>query len=193
MTDWQKFLKTNQERFEGELLDFVSIPSVSASSEYVEDVERAARWVSNRLEKAGAENTVIMPTGGHPVVYGDWLHAGKSKPTILIYGHFDVQPAEPFDLWDTPPFKPEIRNGKVYGRGASDDKGGMLIPIISFEAIKKTLFLGGPPQFDKVLTKRVKFLIWVRGYLCYRPEIRKFAGILKSWSALQIGKQHCRS
>ena len=138
MTDWQKFLESNQERFEHELLDFVSIPSVSASSEYVEDVERAARWVSNRLEKAGAENTVIMPTGGHPVVYGDWLHAGKSKPTILIYGHFDVQPAEPFDLWDTPPFKPEIRNGKVYGRGASDDKGGMLIPIISFEAIKKT-------------------------------------------------------
>jgi acetylornithine deacetylase/succinyl-diaminopimelate desuccinylase-like protein len=172
MTDWQKFLESNQERFEHELLDFVSIPSVSASSEYVEDVERAARWVSNRVEKAGDENTVIMPTGGHPVVYGDWLHAGKSKPTILIYGHFDVQPAEPFDLWDTPPFKPEIRNGKVYGRGASDDKGGMLIPIISFEAIKKTkgelpvnvkfLFEGqeeiGSPELPEFIAKyRKKF------------------------------------
>ena len=139
MTDWLEFLDANQTRFENELLEFVKIPSVSASSEYIKDVEEAASWVSKRLEIAGVENTEIMPTGGHPVVYGDWLHAGDSKPTVLIYGHFDVQPAEPFELWETPPFEPEIRNNRVYGRGASDDKGGMLIPIISFEAIKKTI------------------------------------------------------
>ena len=138
MTKWLEFLDANQNRFEEELMEFVRIPSVSASSDYSKDVERAAIWVYDRLEKAGVENTTIMPTGGHPVVYGDWLHAGPSKPTVLIYGHFDVQPAEPFDLWDTPPFEPEIRNGKMFGRGASDDKGGMLIPIISFEAIIKT-------------------------------------------------------
>ena len=151
MTDWLEFLDANQTRFENELLEFVKIPSVSASSEYIKDVEEAASWVSKRLEIAGVENTEIMPTGGHPVVYGDWLHAGNSKPTVLIYGHFDVQPAEPFELWETPPFEPEIRNNRVYGRGASDDKGSMLIPIISFEAIKKTI--GKLPVNIKFLIK----------------------------------------
>ena len=80
----------------------------------------------------------MMATEGHPVVYGDWLHANPRKPTVLIYGHFDVQPAEPYDLWQTPPFLLEVRDGKVWGRGASDDKGGMLIPILSVEALLKT-------------------------------------------------------
>ena len=80
----------------------------------------------------------MMATEGHPVVYGDWLHANPRKPTVLIYGHFDVQPAEPYDLWQTPPFLPEVRDGEVWGRGASDDKGGMLIPILSVEALLKT-------------------------------------------------------
>jgi len=172
MTDWMDFLNTHQNRFESELLDFVRIPSVSASSEYSQDVENAAAWVSKKLKEVGVENVLTMPTGGHPVVYGDWLHAGKSKPTILIYGHFDVQPAEPFNLWDTPPFEPEIRDGKVFGRGASDDKGGMLIPILSFEALMKTteklpvnvkfLFEGqeeiGSPQLPKFMAEhRNKF------------------------------------
>ena len=172
MTDWMDFLNTHQNRFESELLDFVRIPSVSASSEYSQDVENAAAWVSKKLKEVGVENVLTMPTGGHPVVYGDWLHAGKSKPTVLIYGHFDVQPAEPFNLWDTPPFEPEIRDGKVYGRGASDDKGGMLIPILSFEALMKTteklpvnvkfLFEGqeeiGSPQLPKFMAEhRNKF------------------------------------
>ncbi len=86
-----------------------------------------------------ASKTVrMMATEGHPVVYGDWLHANPRKPTVLIYGHFDVQPAEPYDLWQTPPFLPEVRDGEVWGRGASDDKGGMLIPILSVEALLKT-------------------------------------------------------
>ena len=86
-----------------------------------------------------ASKTVrMMATEGHPVVYGDWLHANPRKPTVLIYGHFDVQPAEPYDLWQTPPFLPEVQDGEVWGRGASDDKGGMLIPILSVEALLKT-------------------------------------------------------
>jgi len=138
MSDWSKFLDSHQDRYKSELLDFIKIPSVSASSKYAGEVRNAAHWVSTRLNKAGAENVTIMETGGHPVVYGDWLHAGPTKPTILIYGHFDVQPAEPFNLWETPPFEPEVRGDRVFGRGASDDKGGMLIPIISFEALKET-------------------------------------------------------
>jgi acetylornithine deacetylase/succinyl-diaminopimelate desuccinylase-like protein len=135
---WSDYLETHQSRFVGELLDFVRIPSVSAKSDHVADVVAAGNWVVQRLVAAGAENTRMMPTEGHPVVYADWLHAGPGKPTVLIYGHFDVQPAEPFDLWQTPPFEPEIRDGRVWGRGASDDKGGMLIPILSIEAMLKT-------------------------------------------------------
>ena len=135
---WANYLKENEARFVGELLDFVRIPSVSASAEHVADVVTAGEWVVQRLKNAGIQNVQMFPTAGHPVVYGDWLHAGADKPTVLIYGHFDVQPAEPFDLWQTPPFAPEVRDDKVWGRGASDDKGGMLIPILSAEAMLNT-------------------------------------------------------
>lgn len=135
---WQAYLDREQDRFIAELLDFVRIPSVSAKPENIPDVRRAADWVAARLTAAGAEGAEVLPTAGHPVVCAHWLHAGPDKPTILIYGHFDVQPAEPFDLWTTPPFAPEIRDGKVWGRGASDDKGGMLIPILAVEAMLKT-------------------------------------------------------
>ncbi|MEZ5796260.1 MAG: dipeptidase [Paracoccaceae bacterium] len=136
--DWQAYLDREQPRFVGELLDFVAIPSVSAKPENIPDVQRAAQWVRDRLVAAGAEHAEVLPTAGHPCVLADWLHAGPEKPTILVYGHFDVQPAEPFDLWTTPPFEPEVREGRVWGRGASDDKGGMLIPILAFEAMLKT-------------------------------------------------------
>lgn len=132
---WEAYLDQNQSRFVNELLDFVRIPSVSAKPENIPDVQRAAQWVAARLTAAGAERADVLPTAGHPVVCAEWLHAGADKPTLLIYGHFDVQPAEPFDLWTTPPFEPEIRDGRVWGRGASDDKGGMLIPILAFEAM----------------------------------------------------------
>lgn len=143
MATWSDYLNSNQNRFVQDLLEFVRIPSVSASSDYAADVQTAGEWVAARLTKSGAQNVQVMPTGGHPVVYGDWLHAGPDKPTVLIYGHFDVQPAEPFELWDTPPFEPSIRDGRVYGRGASDDKGGMLIPILAFEALMHAT--GGAP------------------------------------------------
>ena len=132
---WEAYLDQNEPRFVDELLDFVRIPSVSAKPENIPDVQRAAQWVAARLTAAGAERAEVLPTAGHPVVCAEWLHAGADKPTLLIYGHFDVQPAEPFDLWTTPPFEPEIRDGRVWGRGASDDKGGMLIPILAFEAM----------------------------------------------------------
>ena len=136
--NWSDYLDANQSRFVNELLDFVRIPSVSAADAHIADVVTAGNWVVDRMQAAGIENVRMMPTAGHPVVYGDWLHAGPAKPTILIYGHFDVQPAEPFDLWQTPPFAPEIRDGKIFGRGASDDKGGMFIPIVAAEAMLKT-------------------------------------------------------
>ncbi|WP_127903087.1 dipeptidase [Solirhodobacter olei] len=135
---WQDYLDREQERFVAELKDFVRIPSVSAKPENIPDVMRAAEWVRDRLTAAGAEHAEVLPTAGHPVVCADWLHAGADKPTILIYGHFDVQPAEPFELWSSPPFEPEVRDGKLWGRGASDDKGGMFIPILAAEAMLKT-------------------------------------------------------
>jgi len=138
MSDWEDYLDRHQERFVQELADFVRIPSVSAKPENIPDVQRAAEWVAARLAAAGAEHAQVLPTAGHPVVCADWLHAGADKPTLLVYGHFDVQPAEPFDLWTSPPFEPEIRDGRLWGRGASDDKGGMLIPILAFESFLKT-------------------------------------------------------
>ena len=136
--NWSDYLDAKQSQFVDELLNFVRIPSVSASDDHILDVIAAGNWVVQRLISAGVENVRMIPTEGHPIVYGDWLNAGPKKPTVLIYGHFDVQPAEPFELWQTPPFSPEVRDGKVWGRRASDDKGGILIPILSVEALLQT-------------------------------------------------------
>jgi acetylornithine deacetylase/succinyl-diaminopimelate desuccinylase-like protein len=116
--------------------DFLRIPSISSLSEHAGEVQRAAEWVATRLESVGIDNVRVMPTGGHPVVYGDWLHA-PDRPTILVYGHFDVQPVDPIDLWSNPPFDPIVRDGRVYARGASDNKGNMLLPILAIEALLK--------------------------------------------------------
>src|ERR1044071_4587750 len=131
------YLSDHQPRFLAELLDFLRIPSISAISAHAADVRRAADWVAARVTAAGMEHVQILPTGGHPVVYADWLHA-PGKPTVMIYGHFDVQPVDPVALWTTPPFEPTIRDGRVYARGASDDKGNMLAPIQAVEALLKT-------------------------------------------------------
>ncbi len=132
---WTEYLDTHQSRFVEELCDFIRIPSVSAKPENAGDVRKAGQWVVDRLVMAGMENVQMMETAGHPVVCADWLHAGPDAPTILIYGHFDVQPAEPFELWSSPPFEPTIRGDRIYGRGATDDKGAMLIPILAAEAL----------------------------------------------------------
>ena len=134
---FETYLVEQQPRYLDELLQFLSIPSISALPDHAGDVQHAAQWVANRLTVAGMENVQILPTAGHPVVYADWLHA-PGKPTILIYGHFDTQPADPLNLWTSPPFEPQIRNDRVYARGASDDKGNMLIPILAVEALLKT-------------------------------------------------------
>ena len=134
MTGWQHYLDEHQSRFVDELMEFLRIPSVSSLSEHTGDVARAAEWVAARLESAGAGNVEIMATGGHPVVYGDWLHA-PGKPTVVIYGHFDVQPAGPEDLWDSGPFAPILQGDRIVARGASDDKGNMLIPLLASEAL----------------------------------------------------------
>ena len=133
--NWTTYLDDHQSRFIQDLADFIAIPSVSAQDEHFDDVVRAGEWVVSRLVKAGITNARMMQTETHPVVYGDWMGAGADKPTILIYGHFDVQPADPFELWDAPPFEPSIKDGRIYGRGASDDKGNMLAPICALEAL----------------------------------------------------------
>ncbi|HWQ13446.1 MAG TPA: dipeptidase [Roseiflexaceae bacterium] len=137
MATWQTYLEEQQPRFEAELLEFLRIPSVSALPEHAGDVRRAAEWVARRLSAAGVEGVRVLETGGHPVVYGEWLHA-PGKPTALIYGHFDTQPADPLELWQSPPFDPQVRDGRVYARGASDDKGNMLAPILAVEALLRT-------------------------------------------------------
>ena len=142
MANWETYLAENQSRFLEELLDFLRIPSISALPEHAGDVQQAAEWVAARLRAAGVGGVQILPTGGHPVVYGEWLHA-PGKPTVLIYGHFDTQPVDPLDLWDNPPFEPVVREGRVYARGASDDKGNMLVPILAVEALLKAE--GGAP------------------------------------------------
>ncbi len=134
---WQDYLNEHQKRFMVQLQEFLCIPSISALPKHRDDVQRAAQWVANRLTSAGIEHVSVLPTEGHPVVYGDWLHAA-GKPTLLVYGHFDVQPVDPVELWSAPPFDPIIRDGKIYARGASDDKGNMLAPILAAEAILAT-------------------------------------------------------
>jgi len=134
MASWKSYLAKNQDRYLRELLEFLSIPSISSLKTHQADVARAADWVAARMRAAGLANVQVLPTGGHPVVYGDWMHA-PDKPTVLIYGHFDTQPVDPLELWSQPPFEPAVKKDRVYARGASDDKGNMLAPILAVEAL----------------------------------------------------------
>ncbi len=132
------YLDQRQDQALQELIEFVAIPSIAAQSDRALDVARAAQWVAARMERAGIENVQTLKTALHPSVYGDWLHA-PGKPTILIYGHFDVMPPGALHLWTTPPFEPNVRDGRLYGRGATDDKGNMFIPILATEALLQTV------------------------------------------------------
>src|ERR1700683_5223011 len=120
-----------------ELKEFLRIPSVSTKSEHKPDIERAAHWVAEKLRAAGLENIEIAQTKMHPLVYGESLHA-SGKPTILFYGHYDVQPAEPLDLWTSPAFEPAVRDGNLFGRGTADDKGQVHIHMKALEALRQT-------------------------------------------------------
>jgi acetylornithine deacetylase/succinyl-diaminopimelate desuccinylase-like protein len=131
---WQGILEENRQHSIDELIEILRIPSISTSNDNLGDVKDMADWVAKRLERAGMEHIEVAPTGPHACVYGDWLHA-PGKPTILIYGHFDVQPADPLELWDSPPFEPVISEGRIYARGAADMKGNLLLSILAVEAV----------------------------------------------------------
>ncbi len=133
-----RFAHEQRERILNELKEFVSIPSISTDPSAQPEIKRAAEWVAEQMRGIGLEHITIYPTSGHPLVYADWLLAGLEKPTILIYGHYDVQPAEPLDLWETPAFTPTVRGENLFGRGASDMKGQVMASLKAVEALLKT-------------------------------------------------------
>src|SRR5271163_2697366 len=130
-----EFIDARRDQHLTELLDFLRIPSVSAKSEHKPDVERAARWVAESLHKAGFKSVEIIPTSLHPLVYAESLEA-PGKTTILFYGHYDVQPAEPLELWTSPAFEPTVRDGNLFARGTADDKGQVHIHLKALESLK---------------------------------------------------------
>jgi acetylornithine deacetylase/succinyl-diaminopimelate desuccinylase-like protein len=132
----------NQERFLNELREVLTIPSISTDPDHAADMQHAAEWMGAQLRSIGMNEVKIMPTGGHPVVYGEWLGAGQTAPTVMIYGHYDVQPADPLELWSTPPFEPEVRGENLYARGSADMKGQVLASLKAVESIVRS---GGLP------------------------------------------------
>jgi acetylornithine deacetylase/succinyl-diaminopimelate desuccinylase-like protein len=128
-----QYLNANRDRFLEELFEFLRIPSVSANSEHKKDTRRAAEWLMQKMQAAGLDVS-MHDTPGHPIVLGEWRGAGADAPTVLIYGHYDVQPPEPLDLWTTPAFEPTIRDGRIYARGSVDDKGQLYLHIKAIEA-----------------------------------------------------------
>jgi acetylornithine deacetylase/succinyl-diaminopimelate desuccinylase-like protein len=133
----EAFVERHKDRLLEELKEFLRIPSISTLPDHAADVRRAAEYVAASLRFAGLEHVEILPTAGHPLVYADWLHA-PGKPTVLCYGHYDVQPVDPLGEWISPPFEPAIRDGNLYARGAADDKGQMYSQIKAVEALRAT-------------------------------------------------------
>lgn len=148
MKAWKDYQEQHKERFLNELLDLLRIPSVSAKSEHKQDMQACAEAVKQKLTEAGADKVNIYPTNGHPVVYGEKI-TNPEWPTVLVYGHYDVQPAEPLELWKSSPFEPEIRDGKIYARGACDDKGQFYMHIKALEMMNAT----------NSLSTNIKFII----------------------------------
>lgn len=138
----RRYSRENGERFRQELHELLRIPSLSGDPAYAADIRRAAEWLAEHLRGLGTANVAVMETAGHPVVYGEWLGAGPDKPTVLVYGHYDVVPASIEDGWDTEPFEPVEKDGKIYARGATDDKGQLFIHVKAFESYMQA---GGAP------------------------------------------------
>lgn len=148
MGNIKQYISTNQDRFIAELIELLRIPSVSADSKYKGDVQKAAEFIKDSLLKAGADKAEICATKGHPIVYGEKI-IGANVPTVLVYGHYDVQPPDPLDLWLSPPFEPVVKDGKIYARGACDDKGQVYMHVKAFESM----------MANGELTCNIKFLI----------------------------------
>jgi acetylornithine deacetylase/succinyl-diaminopimelate desuccinylase-like protein len=144
----KEYIQSNTDRYLAELFDLLRIPSISADSKYKADVHKAAGYVKEKLIAAGADNVSLIETKGHPIVFGEKI-IDASKPTVLVYGHYDVQPPDPLELWNTPPFEPTVRDGKIYARGACDDKGQFYMHIKAFEILMK----------HNLLSCNVKFMI----------------------------------
>jgi acetylornithine deacetylase/succinyl-diaminopimelate desuccinylase-like protein len=131
-----QYAQNNRERYLAELKELLAIPSISTHSQNKPDIQRAAEWLTTQLTGMGFENIAILPTAGHPVVYGEWLHV-PGKPTVLVYGHYDVQPVDPLIEWTSPPFEPTVRGENIFARGASDNKGQIFAALKALEALLK--------------------------------------------------------
>src|SRR5690349_18982819 len=137
MEVWKKYQQDNKERFLDELITLLKIPSISAKTEHRNDMVICAEAFKEKLLEAGADTAVVYHTEGHPVVYGEKI-IDPSLPTVLVYGHYDVQPADPLELWQSGPFEPQIRDGKLYARGSCDDKGQVYMHIKALEILVRT-------------------------------------------------------
>lgn len=137
-----EYARQNQGRFLDELKEILRISSISTDPDYAAEMQHGAEWVASQLRSIGMSNVQIMPTGGHPVVYGEWLKAARGAPTVMIYGHYDVQPPDPLDLWKSPPFEPAVREDNLYARGAADMKGQV---VASLKAVESMVRNGGLP------------------------------------------------
>lgn len=138
MNDVIDFINTHRDRYVDELKQYLAIPSISALPEHSGDVKRCAEWTAEELRRVGMENVRVIDTPGNPVVYADWVHADDA-PTILFYGHYDVQPVDPIDEWESPPFEATVREGEIYARGAADDKGQIFMHFKAVEACMKQM------------------------------------------------------
>ena len=169
-----KYSRDHAERFRRQLHELLRIPSLSGDPAHAGDVKRAAEWLADELKSIGVKNARLIPTAGHPIVYGEWTGAGPDKPTVLIYGHYDVVPAAMEDGWTTPPFEPVERDGKIYARGATDDKGQLFIHL---KALESCLESNGTAPVN------VKFLLEGEEEISspnLAPFIKKHLDLLKS-------------
>jgi len=146
----QEYFEKNKDNFINQLIEFLKIPSISSEPQHKDDIRRCAEWLYNNIKNSGIDNVRIIETEGHPIVYAENLEAGEDKPTILFYGHYDVQPVDPLELWNSNPFEPVINNGKLFARGSSDDKGQVFMHIKSIESYLKS---------NNKLPLNIKFLI----------------------------------
>ena len=168
-----EYIRQNQDRYIAELKEYLSIPSISTLPDHKPDVERAAQWLAAQLKQMGFERVEVIPTEGHPMVVGEWLKAKEGSPTVLVYGHYDVQPVDPLSAWESPPFSPAVKGDEIFARGAADMKGGGEAVLKALEAWTrcakalpvnvKILFEGeeeiGSPHFDSFVDKNKERLV----------------------------------